>query len=597
MKLKLGWRLGALIAAVVTTAALAPSALAGAVITNGTVALGVNDHGQLNFSDGTRFVGVTYEPTGNDGTRAGCECEGWGAGAGGPTQFQGRANDNLGGASNLSLVSFTSTATTATSVADVLRSGSAALRVTHEFEPSPATPNLYEITITLKNVTPDTLTNVRYERLMDWDVEPTAFDEFVTINRGSTPPSDLIYSDDNGFGDNFPFTSKTGGNGPLDPSTVNANYTDKGPTDHGARFTFDFGSLAPDAEKTFVLFYGAAGTEVAANSAVSAAALEMFSYGQPNTANGPTLGEPNTFIWGFAAVGGTPVIPPTLALTPETATNTVGESHTVTAELKDSAGNPVPGASIVFEVSGANPQPAATRTTGADGKATFTYTGTNAGGDVITACLDGNGNGACDVGEVTDTAAKTWEAGQPSDTTDPSCELTGTGTDSTGKKFIEVTAEDDESGIASILVTKSTNANTVVPPFTPGTTDPVVVRATKINNSKSSSVELRVTDVAGNVTVCDPVITLVVREAGKPESQTHTGIPAIEHNVLIENGNPGLNRLDVTVNGHTWKLTGLKAGQVSTLDVASAMNPGTDNTITLTAYGKPGASALVVISD
>lgn len=285
-----------------------------------------------------------------------------------------------------------------------------------------------------------------------------------------------------------------------------------------------------------------------------------------------------------------------LTLDPAADTNPVGTSHTVTATLTES-GNPVANATISFTVTGANPT-SGTGTTNASGEATFTYTGANAGDDTIVACYDADANSTCgNAGDPIASATKTWEPGQPTDTTDPSCELTATGTDSAGKKYIEVTAEDDESGIASILVTKSTNANTVVPPFTPGTTDPVVVRGTKINNSKSSSIELRVTDVAGNVTVCDPVITLVVREAGKPESQTHTGIPAIEHNVLIENGDPGVNRLDVTVNGQTWKLTGLKAGQVSTLDVASAMNPGNDNTITLTAYGKPGASALVVISD
>ncbi|MGH2451009.1 MAG: Ig-like domain-containing protein [Candidatus Limnocylindria bacterium] len=194
-------------------------------------------------------------------------------------------------------------------------------------------------------------------------------------------------------------------------------------------------------------------------------------------------------------------------------------------------------------------------------------------------------------------AVEAFQVSVVTDTTNPSCALTGTGTDSNGKKFIEVTVQDAGSGLQSIEVTKSTNANVTWAPFDAGETDPVVVRGTKINNSKSSTVELRVTDVAGNVTVCDPVITLVVREAGKPTSQTHTGIPDFEHKVLVENGSPGLSKLDVIVNGKTWRLNGLKAGQVSTLDVASAMRPGNDNTFTLKAYGKPGASALVVISD
>lgn len=131
---------------------------------------------------------------------------------------------------------------------------------------------------------------------MDWDIEPTEFSEFVTINRGATPPADLFYSDDNGFSDNYPFTFEAEGDQPaLDPATVNADYVDKGPSDHGARFTFDFGSLAPGAKEEFTLYYGAAANEAEANAAVSAAALEMFSYGQPSSSD-PAEGTPNTFI-------------------------------------------------------------------------------------------------------------------------------------------------------------------------------------------------------------------------------------------------------------------------------------------------------------
>ena len=304
---------------------------------------------------------------------------------------------------NLDPVSFTSDASTATSVVSI----DDKLRVTHAFAPSPATPNLYEIKVTLENIGTTSLPDVRYTRLMDWDVEPTAFDEFVTIQRGTTPApaGSLIYSSDDGFADSDPFGSRV----PIDPASENADYTDKGPDDHGALFDFSFGSLPVGGKKEFSIFYGAAGTETAANAAISAAALELYSLGQPN--GGELTGEPNTFIWGFKAVGGAPVIPPTLTLTPETATNPINTAHTVTAELKDSLGNPVPGSDIVFEVSGSNPQPAVTKTTGADGKATHTYTGTSAGGDTIKACLDGNGNDACDADEVTDTATKTWTGG------------------------------------------------------------------------------------------------------------------------------------------------------------------------------------------
>ena len=76
------------VVAVITTMTLlaftAEAAFGGAVISNGTVALGVNDNAQLNFDDGSRFVGVTYEATGNDGTRAGCRMRGVGRRRGRP---------------------------------------------------------------------------------------------------------------------------------------------------------------------------------------------------------------------------------------------------------------------------------------------------------------------------------------------------------------------------------------------------------------------------------------------------------------------------------------------------------------------------------
>ena len=279
--------------------------------------------------------------------------EGWGAGAGGSTVFQARANEDLDGGTGLTQVSFSATASTARSVVDILREASPALRLTQDFHPSPTTENLYEITTTLENISGGPLSDVRYERVMDWDVEPSAFSEYVTVNRGTTPPENLLYSDDNGFGDNYPFSDRSAdsGNGPLNPDTVNVNYADLGPADHGARFTFGFGDLAAGESKQFFLYYGAAGTETEANAAVSAAALEVFSYGQPSrqcadcehSTVGATEGTPNTFIWGFRGVGGTAAIPPTLRLTPESATSAPGSTHTLTAALTDSSGAPVPG--------------------------------------------------------------------------------------------------------------------------------------------------------------------------------------------------------------------------------------------------------------
>ena len=90
------------------------------------------------------------------------------------------------------------------------------------------------------------------------------------------------------------------------------------------------------------------------------------------------------------------------------------------------------------------------------------------------------------------------------ETVPPTCSLIAT--ISGPPKSIQVMVQDTGSGIQSIQVTKSTNALTVVPPFTPGTTSPVVVTSTKIIQSMSSVLALKITDVDGNVTICDPVV-------------------------------------------------------------------------------------------
>jgi len=87
-----------------------------------------------------------------------------------------------------------------------------------------------------------------------------------------------------------------------------------GPTDQGALFDFGFGTLAANASKSFYLYYGAAQSRSAALSALSAVGAQVYSLAQPSTADGPTQGTPNTFMFGFRD---TPLTghPNTLALT------------------------------------------------------------------------------------------------------------------------------------------------------------------------------------------------------------------------------------------------------------------------------------------
>lgn len=162
---------------------------------------------------------------------------------------------------------------------------------------------------------------------------------------------------------------------------------------------------------------------------------------------------------------------------------------------------------------------------------------------------------------------------------------------------IEVTIQDTGSGIAEILVTRSENADTVVPPFTVGTTDPIVLTATKIDQSQRARVEARVTDLAGNVALCDPILLLLVRENGSSLTDSMTDVPRAEDKVTITNGSPGVATLEVEVNGKKFKASGLKDGEERTLDISSAMVPGDNNTVRFKVTGKPGGSANVMIWD
>lgn len=69
---------------------------------------------------------------------------------------------------------------------------------------------------------------------------------------------------------------------------------------------------------------------------------------------------------------------------------------------------------------------------------------------------------------------------------------------------LQVTVRDQASGVASIQVTLLVNATVAVPAFTAGTTAPLVVTATKSDPAQASNLGLRVTNVAGGVTDCDP---------------------------------------------------------------------------------------------
>lgn len=275
------------------------------IINNGLIELGITNKGDLNVAGGTpssgtrtSIVGLRYLPTNADGTSPGCLCEGWGV-ADAVSRVTGFADESVG-TSNINVLSFTSTSSTAVSTVKIGNT----FKVTHDYHPSSATPNLYEATVTVENISSATV-DLRYRRVMDWDVDPTAFSEFVTIATqvGGVRAANVLFTSDNGFASANPLST---------PGSIRftGDAVDNGPADHGALFDFGFGNLAAGQKTSFNIYYGAAATENEAQTALAAIHAEAFSLGQANVANGPALGIPNTFIFAFTKVGGAPIFAP-----------------------------------------------------------------------------------------------------------------------------------------------------------------------------------------------------------------------------------------------------------------------------------------------
>lgn len=274
------------------------------IIDNGTVQLGINPQGNLV----TGGIGLLFIPTSGDALTPGCACEGWGVSDLSTTEFA-KAGESFGDANITSAVISasgagtlgTSSGSSALSTVTV-NDGAFSATVIHNFMPSPDM-RLYQVDVSIENTGAGAIGNLVYRRAMDWDIPPTPFAEYVTIQ--GWPAARLLASSDDGFVDGNP-------NVPLTPfavdSVVDGNFTDSGPHDHGAAFDFSFGTLATSATQEFTIYYGAAASEADALLALAAVGAEVYSLGQPSSPDGETLGTPNTFIFGFAGVGGTPVV-------------------------------------------------------------------------------------------------------------------------------------------------------------------------------------------------------------------------------------------------------------------------------------------------
>lgn len=158
------------------------------------------------------------------------------------------------------------------------------------------------------------------------------------------------------------------------------------------------------------------------------------------------------------------------------------------------------------------------------------------------------------------------------------------------------TFQDTGSGLVSLVVTRSENADTVVPPFIPGTTEPVVVTSTKIIQNQSARIEIVATDGAGNVVICDPIHLLLARGSGQPVKDVFADVPRFENKVTVRNGKPGLARIDLRINGIKFRIAGLRNGEERTVDISHLMTLER-NTVSVLGRGPRESWAELIIWD
>lgn len=276
----------ALVAAVAVV--LAPGAKANAIINDGTIRLGVTDEGALGFDVGTasktcttnanlatatfmRWMPIAASQSGQEDEAGDCdlEGEGWAVGYDGSGYYDATTAGWAGWdfnnpcvcyvTSGVSGTTFSATPSTAKSITNV-----GDLTVTQQYSPHPGMPQVYDNLITVHNNANVAHDNLRYRRMMNWGDPVVGCDltyvEFSRMDLTQPAPDSLFDS----------YTAKAGTLNPNVPLSANGNAGMAGPPtadirqddnswaydDQAGTWDFDFGTIAPGADRTFTLYYG-----------------------------------------------------------------------------------------------------------------------------------------------------------------------------------------------------------------------------------------------------------------------------------------------------------------------------------------------------
>lgn len=275
---------------------------------------------------------LTYQQGWYDGTSPGARWEGWGAGA-----IDDRNNNAYGFAffgsedpsvdlPNVILKSFVVDATSIKSTVWVLDSSSVPmLEVTHLYGPTAGATNkyLFQALVTVTNISGSELRDVRYRRIMDWDILNNMSGVNIDLQgvstssaQGTQPPK-VYQVCDNGGSTNLNINNNRGsGSTAQNPnpflncsaisSPRNVDVTKDGGSigaNLGASFNFQLGDLGCNESAVFYIYYGAAGSNQELKDAFSLVGAPIYSLGYDNKY--PTL----AYGFGFKGVSGSSVAP------------------------------------------------------------------------------------------------------------------------------------------------------------------------------------------------------------------------------------------------------------------------------------------------
>jgi hypothetical protein len=185
---------------------------------------------------------------------------------------------------------------------------------------------------------------------------------------------------------------------------------------------------------------------------------------------------------------------------------------------------------------------------------------------------------------VTGASAATSGAAQAPST--PTCSLTAV---NVGPPSQEVfTAQDPVAGLASVQKIRDHNATKTESGFSPGTTGPVTVTFTKVNEEIGSEAGIVATNTEGQSVKCLGQFKTVLPRRVNTQGFT---IRDKFSTLVVQNGTPGLTSVSLTLNGGTTTSVSLTPGGT----FAEPLTGPVPNRLLVQGFGQGSHSAVAAV--